>query len=214
MAAFEAADLVAFELARTALVTLVAAALTCERAAFDCSTAFLVGPVAVVRTAFVARVAAAVARDGYERGSLVCGTGIGMAITACKVPGIRAALCHDTYSAAQGVLHDDVNVLALGSRVIGQSLAEDLVRTFVDEGFTRTHRAMPARMHHESYEAARRLQKAREATVEDVVIVRGRLRLDRPRPHEAHHFLQADCDRLEITFKSWRSPDESERERI
>ena len=71
-------------------------------------------------------------RDGdAERGVLVCGSGVGAAIAACKIPGIRAAICHDTYSAHQGVEHDDMNVLCLGSEVVGAELAAELVRAFL-----------------------------------------------------------------------------------
>jgi ribose 5-phosphate isomerase B len=70
-----------------------------------------------------------------ERGVLVCGSGVGAAIAACKMRGIRAAICHDVYSAHQGVEHDDMNVLCLGSEVIGPSLAADLVRAFLGATF-------------------------------------------------------------------------------
>ena len=70
-----------------------------------------------------------------ERGVLVCGSGVGAAIAACKLPGIRAAVCHDTYSAHQGVEHDDMNVLCLGSEVVGPALAGDLVRAFLGARF-------------------------------------------------------------------------------
>jgi RpiB/LacA/LacB family sugar-phosphate isomerase len=66
-----------------------------------------------------------------ERGILVCGSGVGASIAANKVRGVRAAVCHDTYSARQGVQHDDMNVLCLGSRVIGSELALELVKAFV-----------------------------------------------------------------------------------
>jgi ribose 5-phosphate isomerase B len=66
-----------------------------------------------------------------ERGILVCGSGVGAAVAACKIAGIRAAICHDVYSAHQGVEHDDMNVLCLGSEVVGPSLAADLVRAFL-----------------------------------------------------------------------------------
>ena len=69
------------------------------------------------------------------RGVLVCGSGVGASIAASKIPGIRAAICHDSYSAAQGVEHDDMNVLCLGSEVIGPSLAYELVRRFLDASF-------------------------------------------------------------------------------
>jgi ribose 5-phosphate isomerase B len=70
-----------------------------------------------------------------ERGILVCGSGVGASVAACKVAGIRAAICHDVYSAHQGVEHDDMNVLCLGSEVIGPSLAADLVRAFLGASF-------------------------------------------------------------------------------
>src|SRR3954451_2515544 len=70
-----------------------------------------------------------------ERGVLVCGSGVGAAIAACKLRGIRAAICHDTYSAHQGVEHDDMNVLCLGSEVVGPSLADELVRAFLAASF-------------------------------------------------------------------------------
>ena len=70
-----------------------------------------------------------------ERGVLVCGSGVGASVAACKIAGIRAAICHDVYSAHQGVEHDDMNVLCLGSEVVGPSLAADLVRTFLAARF-------------------------------------------------------------------------------
>jgi ribose 5-phosphate isomerase B len=70
-----------------------------------------------------------------ERGVLVCGSGVGASVAACKLPGIRAAICHDTYSAHQGVEHDNMNVLCLGSEVVGAELAADLVRTFLAAEF-------------------------------------------------------------------------------
>jgi ribose 5-phosphate isomerase B len=75
-------------------------------------------------------------KDGQaERGVLVCGSGVGAAVAACKIAGIRAAICHDVYSAHQGVEHDDMNVLCLGSEVIGPSLAAELVTTFLNATF-------------------------------------------------------------------------------
>ena len=70
-----------------------------------------------------------------ERAILVCGSGVGAAIAACKLAGVRAAICHDTYSARQGVEHDDMNVLCLGSEVVGAELAGDLVRAFLAARF-------------------------------------------------------------------------------
>jgi len=74
------------------------------------------------------------------RGILVCGSGVGAAVAANKLRGVRAGLCHDTYSAHQGVEHDDMNVLVLGSRVIGFELAKELVATFVRASFTAEER--------------------------------------------------------------------------
>jgi ribose 5-phosphate isomerase B len=70
-----------------------------------------------------------------DRGILVCGSGVGASVAACKMAGIRAAICHDTYSAHQGVEHDDMNVLCLGSEVIGPSLTVELVRAFLAAQF-------------------------------------------------------------------------------
>jgi ribose 5-phosphate isomerase B len=72
---------------------------------------------------------------GADRGVLVCGSGVGASIAASKLAGIRAAICHDTYSAHQGVEHDDMNVLCIGSEVIGEELAGELVRTFLGAKF-------------------------------------------------------------------------------
>ena len=70
-----------------------------------------------------------------ERGVLICGSGVGAAVAACKVAGIRAAICHDIYSAHQGVEHDDMNVICLGSEVVGPSLAAELIRAFLGADF-------------------------------------------------------------------------------
>src|SRR5881398_2721316 len=70
-----------------------------------------------------------------ERGVLVCGSGVGASVAACKLPGIRGAVCHDTYSAHQGVEHDDMNVLCLGAEVVGPSLARELVEAFLGATF-------------------------------------------------------------------------------
>jgi ribose 5-phosphate isomerase B len=77
----------------------------------------------------------AILQGAAERGVLVCGSGVGAAIAACKLAGIRAAICHDTYSAHQGVEHDDMNVLCLGSEVVGPSLAVELTRAFLHARF-------------------------------------------------------------------------------
>jgi ribose 5-phosphate isomerase B len=75
-----------------------------------------------------------------ERGVLICGSGVGASVAANKLPGIRAAMCHDTYSAHQGVEHDDLNVLVLGSRVIGVMLAQELVKAFLGAKFSNEER--------------------------------------------------------------------------
>jgi ribose 5-phosphate isomerase B len=81
-------------------------------------------------------VARAVAEGRAERGLLVCGSGVGACVAANKVPGVRGALAHDSYSARQGVEHDDVNVLCLGARVVGPELARELVTRFLEASFT------------------------------------------------------------------------------
>jgi ribose 5-phosphate isomerase B len=77
----------------------------------------------------------AIQRGRVERGVLVCGSGVGASVAACKLTGIRAAICHDIYSAHQGVEHDDMNVLCLGSEVVGPSLARELVAAFLNATF-------------------------------------------------------------------------------
>jgi ribose 5-phosphate isomerase B len=85
----------------------------------------------------VARTAADAIRAGdAERAVVVCGSGAGVAVAACKVPGIRAACAHDTYTAHQCVEHDDCNALCLGARVVGPELAADVIRTFLAAAFT------------------------------------------------------------------------------
>jgi ribose 5-phosphate isomerase B len=76
-----------------------------------------------------------IAAGRAERGVLVCGSGVGAAVAACKLAGIRAAICHDLYSAHQGVEHDDMNVLCLGSEIVGPSVARELVTVFLDARF-------------------------------------------------------------------------------
>lgn len=83
-----------------------------------------------------ADVTAALISGRVERGVLICGSGVGASVAANKVRGIRAALCHDTYSAHQGVEHDQMNVLCLGARVIGEALAVELVRAFLGATFS------------------------------------------------------------------------------
>ena len=85
---------------------------------------------------FAGLVGRAVAAGEAQRGVLVCGSGVGACIAANKVPGVRACMCHDTYSARQGVEHDDMNVLCLGASVIGLELARELVAAFLKASFT------------------------------------------------------------------------------
>ena len=99
---------------------------------------------------FAEAVGKAVREGRSERGIVICGSGVGASVAANKLPGIRAAVCHDTYSAAQGVEHDDMNVLVLGSRVIGPALAHELVRAFLGAVFSGAERHV------------RRLAKVRE----------------------------------------------------
>jgi len=94
-------------------------------------------------------VAHGVLQGGSERGILICGSGVGASVAANKVPGIRAAVCHDSYSAHQGVEHDDLNVLVLGSRVIAEEVAKDLCTIFLNARFTgeERHRRRLAKIH-------------------------------------------------------------------
>ena len=85
---------------------------------------------------FAARLGHAVRGGVVERGILVCGSGVGASIAASKIVGVRAAVCHDTYSARQGVEHDDMNVLCLGGRIIGIELADVCARAFIDARFS------------------------------------------------------------------------------
>ncbi len=105
-------------------------------------------------------VAAAVGRTvvsgAAERGILVCGSGVGASIAASKLTGVRCALCHDPFSARQGVEDDDMNVLALGARVIGAELAAELVRDFLDARFSGAER------HRRRLEKIAALERSRE----------------------------------------------------
>jgi ribose 5-phosphate isomerase B len=85
---------------------------------------------------FAEEVVEAITSGKAEKGILVCGSGVGAAIAASKFPGIRAGLCHDTYSAHQGVEHDEMNILCLGGRIIGLDLAKELVNSFLKARFT------------------------------------------------------------------------------
>jgi len=99
---------------------------------------------------FAEAVGAAVLQGRAERGILICGSGVGASVAANKLPGIRAGLCHDHYSAHQGVEHDDMNVLVLGARVIGIEPARELAEAFVNAKFTNEDRHL------------RRLEKVRK----------------------------------------------------
>jgi ribose 5-phosphate isomerase B len=85
---------------------------------------------------FVQLACEAVRQRRAERAVIVCGSGVGAAIAANKFPGIRAGLCHDHYSAHQGVEHDDMNVLCLGARIIGEALAREIIRAFIAAEFS------------------------------------------------------------------------------
>ena len=84
---------------------------------------------------FAQRVGEAIKAGVAPRGILICGSGVGVCIAANKISGVRAGICHDVYSAHQGVEHDDMNVLVLGARIIGGALAIDLARTYIDAKF-------------------------------------------------------------------------------
>lgn len=99
-----------------------------------CSTA------AVDYPDFAQAVSAAVLDGRAERGVLICGSGVGACVAANKIPGIRAGTCHDTYSAHQGVEHDDMNILVLGSRIIGTALAQELVGAYCHAVFSNEER--------------------------------------------------------------------------
>lgn len=89
---------------------------------------------------YAERLGLAVVEGRAERGVLICGSGVGASVAANKIPGVRAAICHDSYSAHQGVEHDDINVLVLGARVIGSELAKELARIFVSARFSNEER--------------------------------------------------------------------------
>lgn len=89
---------------------------------------------------FAELVSQAILDGKAERGVLICGSGVGVSVAANKFPGIRAGICHDTYSAHQGVEHDEMNVLVLGSRVVGEKLSEDVVKAYLGAKFTNEER--------------------------------------------------------------------------
>lgn len=89
---------------------------------------------------FALAVARAVSGKQAERGIVICGSGVGASVASNKIRGVRASVCHDTYSARQGVEHDDLNVLCLGARVVGVELARELVKAFVNARFIQDER--------------------------------------------------------------------------
>lgn len=93
------------------------------------------GPASVDYPDFAQAVGEALIAGRVERGIVICGSGVGACIAANKVPGIRACMCHDSYSAHQGVQHDNMNVLVLGARVIGPMLAQELVNDFLGASY-------------------------------------------------------------------------------
>ena len=103
----------------------------------DCGTD---SPQPVDYPRYASEVAKALLEKRAQRGIVLCGSGVGAAVAANKVKGIRAGLCHDTYSAHQGVEHDDINVLCLGARVIGPNLANEIVTAFLKARFSEEER--------------------------------------------------------------------------
>jgi ribose 5-phosphate isomerase B len=113
---------------------------------------------------YAERLGLAIIEGRAERGVLICGSGVGASVAANKIPGVRAAICHDCYSAHQGVEHDDINILVLGARVIGPELAKDLARAFVAARFTgeerHVRRLAKVRAIEERYDMLRSAPKA------------------------------------------------------
>ncbi len=89
---------------------------------------------------FSRKVAQAITEEEANRGIIICGSGVGACIAANKVPGVRAGICHDTYSAHQGVEHDDMNILCLGARIIGIEVAKEIVSAFLGASFSKEER--------------------------------------------------------------------------
>lgn len=111
---------------------------------------------------FAEAVASAMQRGEVDRGVIVCGSGVGVSVAANKFEGVRAAVCHDTYSAHQGVEHDNMNVLCMGARIIGCELAADIVRAFAGATFSNAERHR--RRLDKVLEFERRSMHAKEAT--------------------------------------------------
>jgi ribose 5-phosphate isomerase B len=87
---------------------------------------------------FAEKVGEAMRQGVAKRGILICGSGVGVCVAANKIPGVRACMCHDTYSAHQGVEHDDMNVIVLGARIVGPALSYELVNAFIHANFIST----------------------------------------------------------------------------
>lgn len=106
------------------------------------------------------KVCDSVRKKEADRGIMVCGTGVGAAIAANKIPGIRAAICHDIHCAHQGVEHDDVNIMCLGAKIIGPWLARDLITAFIKAEFiaTEDHKRRVQKLHELELAAARELK--------------------------------------------------------
>jgi ribose 5-phosphate isomerase B len=109
---------------------------------------------------FAEAVGKALAAGRAERGILICGSGVGVCVAANKMPGIRASMCHDTYSAHQGVEHDDMNVLVLGARIIGTSLAFDLVASYLNARFQKQEERFVRRLNKVKAIEARNMPEA------------------------------------------------------
>jgi ribose 5-phosphate isomerase B len=109
---------------------------------------------------FAEAVGKALAAGRAERGILICGSGVGVCVAANKMPGIRASMCHDTYSAHQGVEHDDMNVLVLGARIIGSALAFDLVSSYLNARFQKQEERFVRRLNKVKAIEARNMPEA------------------------------------------------------
>lgn len=116
------------------VATLIAAA---GHAVVDCGTD---SDCAVDYPDFARKVGEVIIAGRADRGILICGSGVGISVAANKIPGIRAGICHDCYSAHQGVEHDDMNVLCIGARIVGEAVAVELVQAFLGAQFTAEER--------------------------------------------------------------------------
>ena len=114
---------------------------------------------------FAEAVGKALAAGRAERGILICGSGVGVNVAANKMPGIRASMCHDTYSAHQGVEHDDMNVLVMGARIIGTALAFELVSSFLNARFQKQEERFVRRLNKVKAIEARNMPEAKLESV-------------------------------------------------